>query len=230
MNVVYITTENDAKASEACREIESSEGSIGPSIITITGSAGRGKSEFAKHHATNGDAIYIPPMNIRTPTMVLREITFELCKARPGHSETCLNLIGDELAKKRRLVIIDEADLLSISILEMLRNMNERYNCPIVLIGEDNLRSKIANRRRISSRIRRNVEFLPITQADIVLFFRKALDINISPQVAACIHQYSKGDWRPVLTTAISIERATKASGLDEISTKLVRGIIHEDF
>ncbi len=229
MKNIFISTENVNQGNEACDEIEGTEGLIGPSLVMITGPAGRGKSEFAKHRATNSKAIYIPPMNIRSATMVLREIAFELCKVRPVRSEACLNLIGDEMAKERRIIIVDEADLLPISHLEMLRNINERYCCPIILIGEDNFKNKVEGRRRLLSRIRRKVEFSPVTQPDILLFFRKALSLAISPGLTALIHQYSEGDWRPVLTVAISIERAMKASGLKEISEKLVRDIIHRE-
>ena len=227
MRRVFIETENASRSLDMCAELESPESLIGPSLGMITGPAGRGKSEFAKHYATNSTAIYVPPMNIRTPTMLLREITFELCKIRPGRSETCLNIIGDEMAKERRLIIIDEADLLAKNILEMLRNMNERYGCSILLIGEDGLKSKVASRRRISSRIRRRVEFSPVAQPDIILFFRKALGISISPAAVRNIQNYSHGDWRPVLSVAIAVERSMKATGILERSDQLINGLIN---
>jgi len=227
MNNVFIDTENVSKSRNVCTELESPDSLVGPSLGMITGPTGRGKSEFAKHYATNSNAIYIPPMNIRSATMLLREITFELCKIRPGRSDNCLNFIGDEMSKERRLIIIDEADLLAIGILEMLRNVNERYGCPILLIGEDILKGRVASRRRISSRIRRKMEFGPVTQPDIVLYFRKALQLNLPPQAAAIIHKHSRGDWRPVLKAAIDLERAMRASGLKEITDSLVKDIIN---
>jgi len=228
MNNIFINTENVTKSNDVCVELESKDSLVGPSLAMLTGPAGRGKSEFAKHYATNSSAIYIPPMNIRSAPMLLREITFELCAVSPGRSETCLAIIRDEMSKERRLIIIDEADLLAMSILEMLRNLNERYGCPILLIGEDRLKGKIATRRRIASRIRRKVEFGPVTQPDIVLFFRKAMSIAISPAGAALIHKHSGGDWRPILTVGITLERAMKASGLKEITDDLVKDLIHD--
>jgi type II secretory pathway predicted ATPase ExeA len=196
-----------------CAELEDTSSLIGPSLAMVTGPAGRGKSEAAKRYATQTTAIYIPPMNMRSPVMVLREITFELCKLKPVRSEACLAIIGDEMAKNRRVILVDEADLLEMKCLEMLRNVNERYSCPVVLIGEDDLKGRVASRRRISSRIRRHVEFAPVTQGDVGYFFKRSMNLKLPPEAAQAIHRHSRGDWRPVLTAAIAIERAMIASG-----------------
>lgn len=227
MKQVFVDTENVIGGRDMCAELESPESLTGPSLAMITGATGRGKSEFARHYATNSTAVYLPPMNIRTPTAVLREITFELCSVRPGRSDKCLEIIGEEMSKDRRLIIVDEADLLQIGILEMLRNVNERYGCPILLIGEEMLKGKVASRRRIANRVRRRVEFGPVTQPDIVLFFRKALETFIPPESGAAIQKHSGGSWMRVLTAAIHIERAMKASGLTEVPADLVKGVIN---
>jgi DNA transposition AAA+ family ATPase len=226
MKNVFINTDNVNRVTDVCAELESPEGMIGPSLAMLTGPAGRGKSEFAKHYATNSTAIYVPPMNIRTPTMLLREIAFELCAARPGRSEMCLNIISDEMERERRLIIIDEADLLPVRILEMLRNLNERTLCPILLIGEEGLKGKIMSRRRLASRIRRQVMFGKVQQGDVILFFRKALLVAISSQAAGMILKKADGDWRPILTAAIGIERAMRASGLQEPHDTMIAEIL----
>ena len=230
MENVFIETANTRKFFKLCDELTDKTSLIGPSLAMVTGPAGRGKSEAAKHFATQTDAVYIPPMNVRSPAMVLREIAFELAKIKPTRTDACLQTIGDEMSKMRRLVIIDEADLLPLQILEMLRNVNERYACPILLIGEDELRGKIASRRRLASRIRRKMDFLPVTQGDVSFFFEKALNIKLSADVAAVILNHAKGDWRPVLTTAIGIERSVRASAKgsngDSVTGELVKEVI----
>lgn len=222
----FIQTSNISKFNDICAELEDPQSLIGPSLAMVTGPAGRGKSEAAKQYASRGTAIYLPPLNIRSAPMLLREITFELCKVRPGRSETCLRIIGDEMSKDRRLIIVDEADLLHMQILEMLRNLNERYSCPVLLIGEDGMKNRIDSRTRLKSRIRMRMEFSPLTQPDIVLFLRKALDIKPAPEVVTALHKHSNGDWRPVLTATIAIARAMRASGLTEVSIDLVKDIV----
>lgn len=222
----FVETTNTSKFRNICDELSGESSLIGPSLAMVTGPAGRGKSETAKHYATNTEAIYIPPLNTRTPTMILREITFELTAMRPGRSDQCLNIIQEEMSKNRRLVIIDEADLLKMEILEMLRNLNERYACPLLLIGEDDLKGKIASRRRLSSRIRRKMEFGPVNQNDIAFFFKQCMDIKLTPDLTAPIQRHSAGDWRPVLTAAIGLERMMKASGITEIDEEMVKDVL----
>jgi len=221
----FIETANVNKFNQICQELEDPASLVGPSLAMVTGPAGRGKSEAAKHFAVHNGAVYIPPLNTRTPAMVLREIVFELAKVRPIRTESCLTIIGEEMAKERRLIIIDEADLLPMQILEMLRNLNERFACPVMLIGEDDLKGKVESRRRLSSRIRRRLEFSPVTQSDIGFFFKRCLDLRLTPEMTALIQKYGRGDWRPVLTAALAIERAIKASNLTECSLELVKDV-----
>lgn len=226
MKPEFIQTDNTKKFAEICDELMSVTSLIGPSLAIVTGPAGRGKTEAARHYSIHSGAVYIPPMNTRTPTMVLREITFELQSVRPQRSDTCILLITESMAKERRLIVIDEADLLPMAILEMLRNLNERCACPIILIGEEALKVKIGARRRLFSRIRRRLDFGPINQHDIAYFLRTALGVNVGPNVTSIIHRHANGDWRPVLTTVIGIERAMKASNISDITTAMVQDVI----
>lgn len=228
MRPTFLETENTKRFSSICADLESEESLVGPSLATVTSPAGRGKSEAAKHYAAQGRAIYLPPMNVRSPGAVLREITFELNASRPGRIELCLRVIGEEMGRERRLVIIDEADLLPMQVLEMIRNINDRYGCPILLIGEDDLKSRMTSRRRLSSRIRRRMFFEPIAVSDVALFFRKSLEAALSPRAVSLIRRHSQGDWRPVMTLAGDIERAMMASGLREIPDDLVETLIEK--
>ena len=226
MHKVFITTNNVNKCAEMCEEMQDPSSLIGPSLATISGHAGRGKTEFARYFATNSSAIYIPPMNERSSLDVLKDITFELAKVKPGRKSLCFDVIATEMARDRRLILIDEADLLEIRTLEMLRNINERYACPVILIGEEGLKRKVLSRRRIASRIRRHVDFSPVIQPDVALFYRKALGVEISPAITGILHKQCAGDWRPLLVTAIAIERALHASGLTEITENLAKDIV----
>ena len=103
MQPEWVDTENSQRFDTICVELEGPGSVIGPSLGMVTSPAGRGKSEAAKHYATNTSAIYIPPLKKRGTLMMLQEITFELAKVRPGRFAGCLEVINDAMAAGRRL-------------------------------------------------------------------------------------------------------------------------------
>lgn len=223
----YIMTANVKRCSDMCDELQDQGNLDGPSLATITGDAGRGKTEFAKQYATKSPHIYVPPMNKRTPTMLLREICLGLNGSMPYTMQQCMDTIERETVQARRIVFIDEADLLPVSMLEMMRNVNERYGCPVVLIGEKALKSKIGSRKRIVSRIRANVAFERVRIPELVLFYEKALGCKLSVRVAGILHESCGGDWRPLLKTAIAAKYALQANNAEEINEDLARALVN---
>lgn len=222
----FIDTENTIKFNKICADLEDPMSMIGPSLAVVTGAAGRGKTEAAKHYAVNSSAIYIPPMNVRSPTMVLKEITFELSGFRPSRTENCLTVIGDEMSKNRRLIMVDEADLLKMEVLEMLRNVNERYACPILLIGEDSLKGRIYSRPRIKDRTRNSMEFMPPSLENVAFYFKKNFSLILHKDVCAAIHKYGRGTFRKIVKCAVYLDKAMQASAEKEISLELAQMVI----
>ena len=80
----FIETANVNKFNQICQELGDPASLVGPSLAMVTGPAGRGKSEAAKHFAVHHGAVYIPPLNIRTPPMVLREVVLSSPMSAPS--------------------------------------------------------------------------------------------------------------------------------------------------
>ncbi len=224
----FITTANISRFDHICKELEDPASLIGPSLAMVTGAAGRGKSEAAKHYAVNSSAIFIPPIEPPTRAVMFRQIAFELASVRPTRSDQSLNIIGDAMAKNRRLVIVDEADLLPKHVLEALRHLNENYAFPILLIGEDELKRKLGSETRLRDRVRRRMEFDPVNQVDVAFFFKKSIGVQLSKDVSAVIQRYSEGTWRKVLKFAVAAEGVMAASGLTDIAEDMAKDIIKE--
>ena len=222
----FINTANVQRFNAICSELEDPSSRIGPSMAMVTGAPGRGKSEASKQVAVQTRAIYIPPFNHRTATMLLKDICFELRGVRPYRIEPCLTVIRDEMAKDRRLIIIDEADNLPMNLLEMLRNINELCACPILFVGEDGLKGKLAREPRLLDRVRRSMEFGAVGQQDVAFFFKLNFGLIIERDVCNAIHRYGKGTWRRVLKFAIAAEPAMQASNATDISLDLAEMVI----
>lgn len=222
MKNVYVETVNAQHLQGALRDLLDQQ--AGPSMATLTGRAGRGKTESARRWAVHNRGVYVRPLNVMTPTMVLRELAYELAGARPQSSSKCLDVIGQEMERHRRAVLVDEADLLQRKVLEMLRGLNELCSCPVMLIGEDGLPGKLTD-RRMHSRIRHRVAFGPLEQADLCMFFTQAVGQDVSGDAAAMLLAHCDGDWRPLLVAAARLEAASRASN-KPICPAMVRTVL----
>ena len=210
-------------------ELASPQSKIGPSMAAVYGPAGRGKTMAAHRTAVHAEAIYIPPLNIRTPFGMLRSITNELQGVKPGTAERCIDLIHAEMQRRRRVIIIDEAEMLELRVIEMLRNLNEIISSPIVLVGERELKQTLAKSARLQSRIRRAMAFDPISQADIKLYYKRALDQELDALTVKMLSDDCGGDWRPMITRALEIERVMRSSGINAIAADLVSELINRE-
>jgi len=225
MKEIYVTTANSNRCTEICHELADPAAALGPTLAVFSGDAGRGKTEFAKQHASRTDAVYVPPLKCRTPTMLLRDICFELIAERPYTSQACIDEIERATQQRRRLVFVDEADLLPASQVEMLRNLNDRYAWPVVFIVEKGgLR---ARSKRVNSRVRATHEFSELAQADLYQLYSKALGVDLAADVLQVLLDGCGGDWRPAKLHAQDAEQAMRASGVDAVTLEMAEAIVN---
>ena len=220
----FIPTQNYQKFQSLAAELLAS--THGVELAAVTGRAGRGKSSAAeKLFATNPHTVYVLYKEDDSYGDLLREITFRLGGARPRIKQHCFEIINSELAKHRRLIMVDEADRMNMKLLNGLRNIHDITKAPIMLIGEDILRSKLANEQRLISRVRDILPFEPVGQPDVVIFYRKNLDLALTPEHAARLLRHCAGDFRAVMTDAVYLERIMKTSGLSVITDAVIEEV-----
>lgn len=221
MKDIFIPTQNYQKTKELCDELLGP--ALGVEMSAVIGRAGRGKTTVSERiFANNKDTVYVLYQEDWSYTELLREITFRLCGARPRYRQTCSQMIQNELAARRRIIMVDEADRMNLKCLNVLRNIHDLYSTPVLLIGEENLRTTLGKERRLISRLRSTIAFEPVGQADVVVFYKQAIDIPLAPEMAARLLRHAEGDFRTVLTDAVEARRIMKASGIDSITDKIV--------
>ena len=221
MKDVFVPTENFQRLQSICDDCMDS--SHGLEMAAVLGRAGRGKTTAAHRIATmNLNSVFVRFEEWMSPIGLIREITFNVAGTRPRAMQTCRGLLQDELSRQRRIVLVDEADRMSLRHLNALRDLHDIFRAPVVMIGEESLRGKLGQERRLVSRVRETVNFQPVGQNDIVVFYRKALDLALKPDHAGKFAKHSQGDFRLVVKDALAVERIMRASGLKEITEKLV--------
>ena len=223
---VFVKTENTKAFDELCDEFIDPDGDLTSSIGVVIGRAGRGKTFAARRYAVmNSSAVYVLFIDGFSLVDVAREIAYELAGIRPRFFRDCVDVIDEATFKERRLVIIDEADKMPKKHIEMLRGLNERCMLPMVLVGEETLKKTLESERRLKSRVRRIVDFKPISLVDIAAYYSSAVGIELDGEVLKELHKRSGGDFRNVVKDAFAIVRILNANRLTGIDLDVVRSL-----
>jgi len=224
MNSVFLPTEAYQEVKRGCDDLLASI--YGVDQQSVTAPAGFGKTTIAQRIATiTPQAVYVRHQERLTHIGLLREVTFAVAGARPRGNDACFSLIEEQLARERRLILIDEADRLSMRHLNVVRDLHDVCRVPVCLFGEEGLRAKLAEERRLASRIRQEIRLSPLGQADLILLYEKALEQRISPEYAAALTRHAAGNFRAVILDALAIERRMLASGIEKITAEMVREV-----
>lgn len=228
MKNCFVRTLNYQRFEELCRELLGPAG--GAEMAAVVGRAGRGKTTAAERIVTmNPSCVYVLYKEGDSQTDLLREICFALGGIRPGIRRRCHEVIQDEMAAQRRLVIVDEVDRAPKSCLHTLRNIHDLCRAPVMMIGEETLPKKLASEERLVSRTRQHLAFGPATQPDVAEFYRTAMGHVPDPAQLALLTRHSAGSFRRVLMDAMKVERVLRASGLARITAEVVAEVIKED-
>ena len=221
---VFIETRNVQAFRELVLELLSGEALLGPTLGAVTGLTGRGKSTAAKHlAATIEGVLYLRALPFWSITDLLREICFVLSGERPRYKAKCMEISTKRSQVKRRLLIVDEADGLSLrEHLNPLRGINEVCQMSIVFVGEEKLPEVLKEERRLWHRIRRVVTFTDITLADVLIFWKEAVGISLGKDVAEALYKRCKGDFRLVVGDAENACRLMNTLGVSEMSLEIV--------
>ncbi len=117
-------------------------------ISLIYGDAGLGKTVSLKEYMkTHKNAIYVELKDCDKSTKgICEKILFALGNERSGLDRFLVDTIIDNLISKPKLIIIDEAQHLSIRALENLRAINDATETGIVLCGNPTVYDRMHGR------------------------------------------------------------------------------------
>jgi DNA transposition AAA+ family ATPase len=230
MKNIFLETGNVSRFREALSVLEDTERGR-PGLMTASGQAGRGKTVAGREHAVRTKAVYIRVLQDWTPRAMLAELCRNLDGSEPGTTDRAkklaISFLNDLQEKKGILktILVDEADRLSIGLVEHLRDVHDLTGAPIVLIGEEHLNQVLRTKSRLWDRVVQKVEFGPITAEDIMLFALEAAGLRLDPDVAKELGRRSGGGFRLVWTDVYRLEQMAKASGTNKVEMKMVEGL-----
>ena len=225
MRETIIETEAMSRFDNAVDEVTGAGRALSGFVLAY-GQAGRGKSVAAdRYHYQRGGA-YVRVWQNWSQTSFLHRLLFEVRGKNtdmPRHTgNRCKELIVQLLQDERKPLFIDEADRLKIDRIEDLRDIHEMTGAPVVLIGEEGIFGLLSERRRIWSRVAYEVEFGPISPAEVALYAMQAAGLEIPLPLASEIAQKTEGDFRLVRNMCLLLEKSAKASGSFAVDQKML--------
>jgi general secretion pathway protein A len=192
---LYMSKNHDTVFAQLTYAIEQGDG-----FVLITGEVGTGKTTlcrmFLERMAGQAETAYIFNTQIDTAHLLESICTeFGATVANPTNLKTLLEICNDHLISihqqhKKAILVIDEAQNLSISNLEMVRmlsNLETTRNklVQIVLVGQPELVRKLESYelRQLSQRIALTIELTPLSAADTAVFIKHRIAIAAQRQL-----------------------------------------------
>lgn len=110
-------------------------------MILVRGDAGAGKTTALRYYAENNAGVVFVTANstVKSAVPILNKIALALGRQTNTNKQQLMeNLVGF-LSNTKRLIIIDEADHLTLSALQAVRNLNDEAHVGIILSGNNKL-------------------------------------------------------------------------------------------
>ena len=225
---VLVMNQNVMNFQALADDLSDPNGSLSSSIGMAIGTAERGKSHSSHWYVqTNPNSAYVLYVDGSTKVQLLRDICDAIAHTRPYSFGHCLSTLEETCKYNRKLIIIDEADKLPVAHLEMLRGINERCNLPILLVGEEGLKTKTDRVPRLRSRIRQPVVlFERAASVDVIAYYHEAAGIDIDRATAEKLVKHANGGFRSIVNDSIAISKMSKASGINTITENMLNKLI----
>lgn len=110
-------------------------------IALVSGDAGAGKTTALEHYTKNNTGVIMVTADSCTTsaTAILKVIAEKVGKQTNYRRSELMQELINQLDGTNRLIIIDEADHLTLQALQAVRNLNDRAKVGIVLSGNDKI-------------------------------------------------------------------------------------------
>ena len=120
-------------------------------MALVCGDAGAGKTTALNRYSMENTGVIFVTANacITSPTAILELIYREIGEKQiPSKRAALMNALVEKLTGTNRLIIIDEADHLTLNALQAVRNLNDKAGVGIVFSGNDKIYRQMLSPRR----------------------------------------------------------------------------------
>ncbi|MGH1460966.1 MAG: AAA family ATPase [Neptuniibacter sp.] len=193
-----------------------------PGMVCLYGPSGFGKSVAALLVANSRRAYYIQAKSVWTKKHTLTAILHEMGITPAATIPQMMDQAAQELAMSGRPLIVDEMDhLVEKKAVELIRDLYEASQAPILLIGEEQLPNKLKRWERFHGRVLAWIPAQPISLDDAKkLLPIYANGINVEDDMIEHLVQISGGSVRRVAVNLESIREKSMEYGWETVDRR----------
>ena len=202
-----------------------------PGMGLVYGEPGLGKTQAIKWWAFKNDAILIRCNQMMSARWLLKEILDYMSEIKPYSISDSFDEVIRNLILTPRVLIVDEVDYLTMDknkSIEILRDIHDKTNVPVVLVGMTSANSRLKKFSHLYDRLSVIVKFERFSKADIKTIIKELSEIEMTDCAIKYIYSnYNR--FRQIVKVINKAETVAKANGLSSIDEILIKEAISDE-
>lgn len=191
-----------------------------PGMACFYGPSGYGKTTAAVWNANNANAYQVQVKSVWGRKYLCEAIAAELGVPPARTVAGLVDQIAEELMKTGRPLIIDEADyLVRSSMIEVVRDIYESSQAPVILIGEERLPQKLSKWERVHGRMLDWVGAQPADLREVGMLAEiHCAGIELDAALKALVLEASNASVRRICVNLSLLAEEARTKGLTRMS------------
>ena len=226
MKKVFVKTNNVKRFITMMNNLQNRAEGV-PGMALVYGEPGLGKTQTINWWAFKNSAILVRCTQLMSARWLLSEILEEMGEIYGYKISDCFKLVVRNLLVNPQIIIIDEVDYLTADsrAVETLRDIHDKTNVPIVLVGMINAKSRLKKFNHLYDRLSEIVKFEKFSKNDIKTIVQELSEVEMTECAIRYIYT-NLNRFRQIVKVINKAEIIAKANGLSSIDEILIKEAI----
>ena len=230
MKKVFVKTNNVKRFITMMNNLQNRAEGV-PGMGLVYGEPGLGKTQAIKWWAFKNDAILIRCNQMMSARWLLKEILDYMSEIKPYSISDAFDEVIRNLILTPRILIVDEVDYLTMDknkSIEILRDIHDKTNVSVVLVGMTNAHSRLKKFSHLYDRLSEIVKFERFSKSDIKTIVKELSEIELTDCAIKYIYS-NLNRFRQIVKVINKAETIAKANGLSSIDEILIKEAIQNE-
>jgi chromosomal replication initiation ATPase DnaA len=228
MKKTFVRTQNVKNFISLMNSIQNKPEGV-PRMALVYGEPGLGKSRTALWWAVKNDAVYLRSSNMMSGRWFLEELIEELGESPLHKSSDIFNQVINQLNDCPRTIIVDEIDYLlaDSKAIETLRDIYDRTNVPIILIGMGKANKKFSRFRHIYDRFSEILKFESFDFNEVSKIIEELSEVQMDESAVKLIFNQANR-FRQIVSVISKAEKLSKSNSNLVITAEILQSAIKD--